>query len=64
VTGQLVIELNIHPGSPIHLHNFPDPHPEFPTVPSLTHEIASTIEDFKLDELGNTAMGSPKGFEQ
>jgi len=64
VTGQLVIELNFHPDSPIHLHNFPDPHPEFPTVPSLTHEIASTIEDLKLDELVNAAMGALKGFEQ
>jgi paraquat-inducible protein B len=64
VTGQLVVELSFHPDTPVDYHNFPDPHPEFPTIPSVTQEITSTIEDLNLDELVNAAMGALKGFEQ
>ena len=64
VTGQKVVELDFHPDSPINFHDYPDSHPEFPTIPSVTQEIASTIEDLNLDELVNAAMGALKGFEQ
>lgn len=64
VTGQLVVELNFHPDSPMNFHDYPDPHPEFPTIPSVTQEIVATLEDLNLDELVNAAMGALKGFEQ
>ena len=64
VTGQLVVELNFHSDTPVDYHNFPDPHEEFPTIPSVTQEIAATIENLNLDELVNAAMGALKGFEQ
>lgn len=64
VTGQLVVELSFHPDTPVNYHNFPDPHEEFPTIPSMTQEITSTLEDLNLDELVKSTMGALDGFQR
>ena len=64
VTGQLVVNLSFHPDSLINYHNFPDPHPEFPTIPSMTHELTSALEDLNLGELVDAAREALNGFEQ
>jgi paraquat-inducible protein B len=44
VTGQLAINLDFHPNSPLRLAGGPDKHPEFPTVPSTVTALVSRIE--------------------
>jgi len=50
ITGQLVIELDFYPGTPVVLKNVNKEYLEFPTIPSTAQKLADALE--KLDLKG------------
>jgi paraquat-inducible protein B len=57
VTGQLVVQLDFFPDSPIKLHReYKDEFPEFPTVPSTLKEFTRKLEDLPLTDVLNAAL--------
>ena len=64
VTGQLAIGLDFYPDTPITLHKYQDPYPEFPTIPTSFEEITSTLEDIPLEDLVNGILRAVKGIER
>ena len=65
VTGQLHVQLDFFPDTPIKLHTGRDDQfPEFPTVPSSLKQLAQKLEDLPLKDLVNSAVRAIHGFEQ
>lgn len=64
VTGQLAIGLDFHPDTPITLHHYDDPYPEFPTIPTSFEEITAKLEDIPLEELVNGILRAVSGIER
>jgi len=60
LTGQLLVELGMHPDTPIHLANEAGPYPELPTIPPANFEqitnsmknILAKVEKVDLDKIG------------
>ncbi len=44
LTGQLFIELDLHPNTPIRLVNAGGPYPELPTIPASLQEITASLK--------------------
>ncbi|MCG8634035.1 MAG: MlaD family protein [Desulfobacterales bacterium] len=68
LTGQLFIELDMHPGEPLKLAGKNLPYPELPTIPaSLTQmtgsikNILAKLERFNLDEIGSELINTLDG---
>jgi paraquat-inducible protein B len=53
LTGQLFVELDMHPQTPINLVNAAAPYPELPTIPASLEEIERSVKSFlaKLEKL-------------
>jgi len=53
LTGQLFVELDMHPDTPITLVGSDSPYPELPTIPASLEEIERTVKSFlaKLDSV-------------
>lgn len=51
VTGQLLIDLDFHPGKPIRLARSNLAYPQIPTIPSSLEELSKVVENLPLDEL-------------
>jgi paraquat-inducible protein B len=51
VTGQLSIDLDFHPGSPVHLTPLSGKEPQIPTMPSDLQNLKEEIQDLNLREL-------------
>ena len=53
LTGQLFIELDMHPGTPTNLVNAGGPYPELPTIPASLAEIERSLRNFlaRLEKL-------------
>lgn len=64
VTGQLYINFDMHPGTPINLIGAPTEYPELPTIRSSLGELTKTLEDLPLRELTNKLISSADGFEK
>jgi len=64
VTGQLAIGLDFHPDTPITLHKYQDPYPEFPTIPTSFEEISAKLEDIPLEDLVNGILRAVTGVER
>ncbi len=56
VTGQLAVNLDFHPDTPINLVNADLGVPEFPTIPSGLKAILERIEKIPIQELVETAI--------
>jgi paraquat-inducible protein B len=63
VTGQLMVELDFHPDSPIKLVDETE-YPEIPTIQSGMQELAKTIEKLPLDQLANKLTSAVAGLEK
>lgn len=50
VTGQLLITLDFHPGTPVTLHK-DAPYLEIPTIPTTLQQIEKTLEELPLKEM-------------
>ncbi len=64
VTGQLAIGLDFHPDTPINLHKYEDPYPEFPTIPTSFEELTAKLEDIPLEDLVNGILRAVTGIER
>lgn len=64
VTGQLSIGLDFHPDTPITLHRYQDPYPEFPTIPTSFEELTAKLEDIPLEDLVNGVLRAVTGIER
>ena len=61
ITGQLMIELDFHPGTPVHLRSPAGDLVEIPTIPSTTQRLANALQKLDLkgmeENLTNTLAG-------
>jgi paraquat-inducible protein B len=51
ITGQLLIEIDFHPGTPLTLKNIDKDYIEIPTIPSTSERLAKTLEKLDLEGL-------------
>jgi phospholipid/cholesterol/gamma-HCH transport system substrate-binding protein len=56
VTGQLAINLDFHPDTPINLHGEPGKYPEFPTIPSTFAAIGKSLQEIDVAQLTKDAQ--------
>ena len=58
ITGQLFVELDMHPDTPLRLANAGAPYPELPTIPASLDEITTSVKNFlaTLDKLDLEAI--------
>lgn len=68
LTGQLFIELDMHPDTEIKLVSEQDTIPELPTIPASLQEITTSVKSFlaklnklKLEEIGDELLGTLSG---
>ncbi len=63
VTGQLAIELDFHPDTPLERSGFDTEVPELPTVPSTLEQLTKTITELPIEELVNSLLATVKSLE-
>lgn len=63
VTGQLAINLDFHPGTPIRLAGHTRDRFEIPTVPSTSAKIAQTLEKIPVAEIAESVRTTLKSVE-
>ena len=64
VTGQLFVNMDMLPDTPIQLTGHLNDYPELPSVNSSFEELTQTIEDIPLNELAEKLIKSAEGFEK
>ncbi len=64
VTGQLMIELDFHPDTPVRLVGIDTDYPEIPTIPTPLETLSKTFRDINLEELVNRVTSAVKGIEE
>jgi paraquat-inducible protein B len=64
VTGQLMIELDFYPDTPVRLVGIDTEYPEVPTIPTPFEALSKTLRDLPLEELVNRVMSAVKGIEK
>ena len=64
VTGQLAINLDLHPGAPMKLAGVSFKYPEFPTIPSRMAALGQSVDDLNLGELAQDIRRTVRGIEQ
>ncbi|MFC1823583.1 MlaD family protein [Thermodesulfobacteriota bacterium] len=64
VTGQLLIDLDYHPDTPVKLADTQGLYPEIPTIPSSMETLSQTIKGLSLDELVDNLTAAVAGFER
>ena len=61
ITGQLMIEIDFYPNTPVSLRGIDKDLPEIPTIPSTTERLAQTLQQLELkgmqESLENTLAG-------
>ena len=69
VTGQLMVELDFHPDTPVRLvgADFKCPGvtcPELPTIPSTFEQIAKTVQKLPIEEIFEKLLAAVDGIEK
>jgi paraquat-inducible protein B len=62
VTGQLGIELDFHPGTPVRLTGLSKDHPELPTLPSTGEQLQRTLQRLPVEEIVRDLKETVAGF--
>lgn len=62
VTGQLLIDLDFHPGEPLRLARSTLPYPQIPTVPSGLERLSKVVENLPLDEIVGKLVNAVDGI--
>ncbi len=64
VTGQVLVEFDFHPGTPVHLVRTDDEHPELPTIPSDIRTLTRQIRQLRIEELVANARKAMQGIQR
>lgn len=64
ITGQLIIELDIHPDKPVNLVGSDTGYPEIPTIPSSLEQFTKTLVQLPLDELMSKLISAIEGVDR
>jgi paraquat-inducible protein B len=64
LTGQLVIELDFHPGAETKIFKGYAGYPEIPTVPSSMEQLTRTIEKLPVEEMLRKLISAIEGVEK
>jgi paraquat-inducible protein B len=64
VTGQLMVSLDFHPGTPVRLVGTVKEYPEIPTIPTPLEQLSETLQDLPLEELVNGLMSAVEGIDK
>lgn len=56
VTGQLIVDVDFYPDSPINLSNIDDRYPEIPTRKTMTDRVISSLQKLPLPQLFTKAI--------
>lgn len=64
VTGQLYVDLDFHPDTPVQLVGADPRVNEIPTIASTIEQISETVKDLRLDELVGTTMNMVRGLDR
>jgi paraquat-inducible protein B len=64
VTGQLAVDLDFFPNTPVRLVEVATDYPQLPTVPSSMDKLLHTVENLPIGELVNDMRGAVKGIER
>jgi len=64
ITGQLMIELNFHPGSPVHLRSTKGDLVEIPTIPSTTQRLANALQNLDLKGMEKNLTNTLAGIDR
>jgi paraquat-inducible protein B len=64
VTGQLYVELDFHPDSPVRLVGLHTYYQELPTIPSKLEQLTKTVESLPLEEIVAKFTSALEGIER
>jgi paraquat-inducible protein B len=64
VTGQLMIDLDFHPGKPARFIRRDTKYPEIPTIKTGLQELTRTIQSLPLEEIVTNLTSALKGIER
>jgi paraquat-inducible protein B len=64
ITGQLAIEVGMHPDEPIVLKNLDKDYPEIPTIPSTVQRLFKELEKIDLGEMNERLQSILSGLDQ
>jgi paraquat-inducible protein B len=64
ITGQLMIEVDFHPDTPVNLRNIDKDHLEIPTIPSTTQRLAQTLQRLDLEGMQKSLQDTLTGVDQ
>jgi ABC-type transporter Mla subunit MlaD len=64
ITGQLLIEIDFRPGTPVALKNIDKDYVEIPTIPSTSARLAKTLDKLDLDGLKTNLESALAGIER
>jgi len=64
VTGQLMINLDFHPGKPAKIVGFDKRYPEIPTIKSGLEKLLESADDIPLKELFNKLLNAIEGIDR
>jgi paraquat-inducible protein B len=62
VTGQLIVGLDFHPGTPANLVGIETEYPEIPTIPTPLEQLSETLKNLPLEELVAKLMSAVEGI--
>lgn len=64
VTGQLFVQLDLHPDTPVHYAGIGADYPEIPTIPSGLEELSRSLEQVPFDRLVDRLVRTAEGIER
>ncbi|MDZ7580732.1 MAG: MlaD family protein [Deltaproteobacteria bacterium] len=64
ITGQLMIEIDFHPGTPIELKHTAKDLPEIPTIPSTTARLVQTLQKLDLEGMQGSLEKTLSGIDR
>lgn len=64
ITGQLMVELDFYPGTPVNLRSSNGALLEIPTIPSTTERLANALQNLDLKEMEKKLTNTLNGIER
>jgi paraquat-inducible protein B len=64
LTGQLMVDLDFHPNSPIRLVGLEHNLPEIPTIPSGMEQLTRKLEDLPIEQIANRLNDTLAGIDE